>query len=149
LSTSGYGGETMRKGARVESNDPKRPAVDLSIGGEVLRFVTIQPGRLVFQGDGQKPMRQKVTIVPEARFAFKLLKVETNAGKRFIEQRLEEIRHNGEPAYRLIVENRRTEPGRYAETLTLHTDSPIRPKLFIHVYGNILPPKQDKAGEPS
>jgi len=149
LSTSGYGGETMRKGARVESNDPNRPAVELAIGGEVLRVVTIQPGRLVFQGEGDKPMRQTVTIVPEPRFAFKLLKVETNAGKRFIDYRLEEIRHNGQPAYRLTVENRRTQPGRYAETLTLHTDSPIRPKLFVHVYGNILAPKQAEGGEQS
>lgn len=139
----------MRKSARVESNDPNRPGVELAIGGEVLRFVTIQPGRLVFQGDGEKPMRQAVTIVPESRFAFKLLKVETNAGKRFIAHRLEEIQHNGRPAYRLTVENQRTEPGRYAETLTLHTDSPIRPKLFIHVYGNILPPRQAEGGEPS
>jgi len=137
----------MRKGARVESNDPDCPAVELTIGGEVLRFVTIQPARLVFQGDGDQPMRQAVTIVPESRFAFKLLKVETNAGERFIAHRLEEIRHNGQPAYRLTVENRRTEPGRYAETLTLHTDSPIRPKLFIHVYGNILaPPAENGQG---
>ncbi len=140
LSTSGYGGEKMRKGARVESNDPSRPAVELAIGGEVLRFVTIQPSRLVFQGYGDQPMRQTVTIVPEARFAFKLVKVETNAGERFIAHRLEKIEHNGQPAYRLTVENRRTEPGRYAETLTLHTDSPMRPKLFIHVHGNILAP---------
>jgi hypothetical protein len=138
----------MRKGARVESNDPDRPAVELTIGGEVLRFVTIQPARLVFQGDGDQPMRQAVTIVPESRFAFKLLKVETNAGERFIAHRLEEIRHNGQPAYRLTVENRRTEPGRYAETLTLHTDSPIRPKLFIHVHGNILAPPAESGQGP-
>jgi hypothetical protein len=135
----------MRKGARVESNDPNRPTAELAIGGEVLRFVTIRPGRLVFQGESGQPMQQVVTIVPESRFVFKVLKVDTNAGNRFIEHRLEEMRHNGEPAYQLTVKNRRTEPGRYAETLTLHTDSPIRPKLFIHVHGNILPPRPAKA----
>ncbi len=137
----------MAKSARIESNDPKRSAVELTVRGEVLNVVTIEPKRIVFNGHGNARMRQAVIIQPEERFPFKILKVETNAGKQFVDHRLETIRHNDRPAYRLVVENRQTEVGRYTETLTLTTDSQLKPKLLVPVYGNILPSPEADPGK--
>ena len=137
--TSGYGGETLRKGVTVESNDPLRPRWDLSISGEVMRFVTIKPKRIVMQGYGVADLRQSALIVPEPRFPFTITNVKSRQGDRFVGLELEKIRHNDRLAYRLMVINRQKEPGRYYETVTLETDSKIQPQLYVHVYGNILP----------
>jgi len=105
-----------------------------------LRFATIEPKRVVLNGSVTVPLRQVVTIIPEERFAFTILKAETKEGTRNIDHRLESITHNGRAAYRLTLENRKTEAGRYAETVVLTTDSPIKPQLFIPVFGNIQAP---------
>ncbi len=122
----------------MESNDPLRPRAELSIGGEVMRFATIDPKRIVLQGYGGETLQHSALIVPEPRFPFRIIAVRSANGDRFVDQRIEMVHHNNRPAYRLVVVNRRKEPGRYYETITLATDNPVRPELQVHVYGHIL-----------
>ena len=137
----------MRKGVTVESNDPLHPRWDLSMAGEVWRFVTIEPKRIVLQGYGGATMQQSALIVPEPRFPFNIVDVKTKNGDRFVTCQLEKVTHNDQPAYRLVVQNRRKEQGRYYETITLSTDSTVQAELYVHVYGNILEPPADAAAQ--
>ena len=53
--------------------------------------------------------------------------------------------------YRLVVENTRSEPGSYNDTIIIKTDSRHKPTLRIPVYGRIFEPQQPKrpGGTPS
>ncbi|WP_319523978.1 hypothetical protein [uncultured Desulfosarcina sp.] len=43
--------------------------------------------------------------------------------------------HEGK--YLLSIDNRQTTPGQYRGQVTLKTDSTLRPKLFVYVFGDI------------
>jgi len=81
-----------------------------------------------------------VSIVPTAKYPFKITNV-TSRGDAFIKYTLTERNADPVSGYTLLIENKKTEKGRYMDLLTLTTDSQIRPKITIRVYGNILEPK--------
>ncbi len=81
-----------------------------------------------------------VTIVPEKKYPFKILNLRAKDGK-YIKYQLEETKESNTIAYRLNIENLKTEAGRYYDSIILETDSKIRPQLSVKVYGYLRPRK--------
>ena len=93
-----------------------------------------------------EPIQSTVTIIPEEKYPFKVLKVSARDG-RDIRFKLEEENNAEGPRYALIVENQRTQKGRYFDVITLETDSRIRPRLDVRVYGDLMPRPEEKKSQ--
>jgi len=78
-----------------------------------------------------------VKIIPEEKYPFKMVGDRT-VNKKYIRYELEEVKRSEKTEYVLTVANLKKEKGRYFETIKLKTDSKIRPKISIRVYGYIL-----------
>jgi hypothetical protein len=67
---------------------------------------------------------------------------------RYISYELTEPSAETEGAYLLTVANTKKEAGRYADTITLKTDSKVRSDLKIGVYGYISDTSKKAAQKP-
>jgi hypothetical protein len=130
----------MRKTAGVYTNDKTRPQQDLVISGQVEKFVSIRPQNANMRGIVGDPIKGTVTIIPEKKYPFKILNLHAQDGK-YIKYQLEETKESDTTAYRLNIENLKTDAGRYYDTIILETDSKIRPQISVRVYGYIRPKK--------
>lgn len=126
----------MQKSATVYTNDKKNPQLRLTIGGIVEKFVTIRPSKVRLRGFAGDEIKRKVTIIPEKKHPFKILKVRARNGKDISYQLSEEKSTKGQK-YALIIENKRIQKGKYFDIITLETDNKIRPELHIRVYGEL------------
>jgi hypothetical protein len=115
----------------------------LSISGNVDRFAAIAPRQVRLRGFVGEPIKEKVTIIPEEKYPFKILKAQARDG-RDIRFQLEEVNKEKRLQYALIVENQRDQTGRYFDVITLETDSAIKPRLDIRVYGDLMPRPEEK-----
>jgi len=115
----------------------------LSISGSVDKFATIQPRQVRLRGFIGETIKTIVTIIPEEKYTFKVLKVRAKNG-RDIRFQLEEENKDQGLKYALIVENQRAQKGRYFDVITLETDSQIRPTLDVRVYGDLMPRPEEK-----
>jgi hypothetical protein len=115
----------------------------LTISGIVDKFVTIRPQRVKLRGVAGDEIKRKVTITPEKKYPFKIVKVSAKDGKDI---RFELSEEKGEKGlvYALLIKNKRQQKGRYFDMITLETDSKIQPKLNIRVYGDLRQRAEDK-----
>ena len=132
----------MKKTASVYTSDKKRPRMDLTISGQVEKFVTIRPKHINLRGYTGDSIKALVSIIPEKKYPFKILKISAKDGKN-IKFQVDEVESSANGAYELKVENLKPDSGRYYDTIFLETDSKIRPKLSVRVYGNLRPPKSE------
>lgn len=95
------------------------------------------------RGFSGEQLKTKVTIIPEEKYPFKVLKVRARDG-RDIRFQLEEENKDQGLQYALIVENQRAQKGRYFDVITLETDSQVRPTLDVRVYGDLMPRPEEK-----
>ena len=130
----------MKKTAGVYTNDKTHPRLDLVISGQVEKFVTIRPQHANMRGFVGDPIKATVTIIPEKKYPFKILNLRAKDGK-YIKYQLEKTKESGATTYKLIVENLKTDAGRYYDSIILETDSKIRPQLNVRVYGYLRPRK--------
>ena len=140
LGTSSYGGKDVKKTAIIHSNDPANPEFTLTISGHVEKFVDLEPSYVRLTGYSGSQISVPVTIVPTAKYPFKVIDVAPRDGS-FIKYTLTEKNANDENGYTLLIENLKTDKGRYMDVLTLTTDSQIQSKISVRVYGNILEPE--------
>jgi hypothetical protein len=143
VNTRNKGGHTIRKHATLFTNDEKNPRLQLTISGSVDRFVTIKPNRVKLRGVAGDEIKRKVTITPEKKYPFKIVKVSAKNGKDIHFELSEEKGEQG-PVYALLIENKRLERGRYFDMITLETDSEIQPRLSIRVYGDLRQRAEEK-----
>jgi hypothetical protein len=101
--------------------------------------VTITPKVLRLVGKAGTPIRGTVTITPEEKYPFKIIAALARRGAD-IGYTLEEGKGPGGNGYLLTVENRKSEKGRYFDTIVLKTDSRIKPEIVIQVSGQIVDP---------
>ena len=141
VDTSGFGGREVSKKVTVYTNDPRRPRISLTIKGGVESVATITPQNLKLSGPAGSSLVAKATIVPGRKYPFKILETKAQNGKH-IDYQLEEVKKADRVSYVLTVENRRKEKGRYFDVIFLQTDSKIKPKLRINVYGNLKDKKK-------
>jgi hypothetical protein len=132
----------MKKTASVYSNDKSHPRQDLVISGQVENFATIRPERVSLRGNVGDSIKEMVSIVPEKKYPFKILKAEARSGEN-INIQLDEIKKSNGTAYELKVENLSQKSGRYYDTIILKTDSKIRPELNVRVYGYLRERKSE------
>lgn len=125
------------------TNDPVRPVIELSVSGMVKKIVTVTPQYVRFNGTVGSRLQQTVSIVPEEGYSFKILNATARDG-RYIHYRMQEEKTDGRLSYRLTVENRKAEKGRYTDRIVLTTDSRHKPRIHINVHGQIRAPKPTK-----
>ena len=127
----------MNKQIQVFSSDPAKPRVVLSISGKVLHFAKIAPKYARLVGKAGTDIQKKITITREKAYPFKIIEAKARSGKD-IAFTIKEFSKEGVDGYILTVENKREKAGRYADTLTLMTDSPVKSSLRVPVYGQII-----------
>ena len=130
----------MTKNTAVYTNDKTRPQQDLVISGQVEKFVTIRPQHANMRGIVGDTIKGSVTIIPEKKYPFKITNLRAKDGKN-IKYQLEETKIADTTAYKLNIENLKTDAGRYYDAIILETDSKIRPQLNVRVYGYLRPRK--------
>ncbi len=136
----------MKKNIQVETDDPQKQQLQLTISGTVEKFASIQPARLMLTGTAGQPLKASVAIAPEKNYPFKIIRVSAKKGD-FISVRLTNDGKQGNGAgYTIDVENLKKDAGRYYDSIEIRTDSKIRPKLTVPVYGNI---REEKAAKPA
>jgi hypothetical protein len=140
LGTSSYNGTDVKKTAVIHTNDPTNPKFTLTISGHVDKFVDLNPKYVRLTGYSGAQISVPVTIVPTAKYPFKIIDV-TSRSDTFIKYTLTERKHGEGNGYTLLIENLKTDKGRYMDILTLKTDSQIQSKITIRVYGNIMEPQ--------
>jgi hypothetical protein len=118
------------------TTDPKKPVTQLTISGPVKNFATITPKNIRLYGKVGEPVKETVRIVPEESYPFKILETKAQIGRDIRYQLTSEKQAPG-GAYLLTVENLKQETGRYYDTIFLMTDSRVKPKISIQVYGKI------------
>lgn len=133
----------MQKKITVFSNDPKRPQLMLTVAGSVEPFADIHPERIILRGNSGQPMRQELVVKPRANYPFKITEVNAKNGVN-IQYELKEQETPEGKSYIVTVENTKTSPGKYYDTLLLSTDSQLKPKIPIHVYGTIAKGPKEK-----
>jgi len=132
----------MKKTASVYTNDKNRSRMDLAMSGQVEKFVTIRPKHVNLRGYTGDSIKALVSVIPEKKYPFKILKISAKDGKN-IKFQVDEVASSANGAYELRVENLKPDSGRYYDTIFLETDSKIRPKLSVRVYGNLRPRKSE------
>ena len=108
--------------------------------GRVEKFADITPRFLRMVAMAGQPISSSVTITPEKKYAFKIIKAFAQKGTH-INVTLSP-RPEGTPGYIVSVENLKKTIGRYYDTVVLKTDSKLKPVIKIKVYGNIIKPKK-------
>jgi hypothetical protein len=141
VKTAGFGGRKLKKNIRVETSDTDKPHFNLTVVGQVEKFVTISPSRVRLTGKPGTLIRITARIVPEKKYPFKIVSHRARDGKNIKYELTETDGANGKE-YRLVVENLKDEKGRYHDVIYLKTDSKIKPELNVRVYGNIYIPKE-------
>jgi hypothetical protein len=127
----------------VSTTDPKNPAVTLSISGMVEKFVDIEPKYIRLSGVAGQSINTSVRIIPVKKYSFKIIGINAMKG-RDIQFSLNEKTFPQGDGYELLVENRKTDQGRYHDVLSLKTDSDIQPVIKVSVHGNIKNPESDQ-----
>ena len=89
LGTSSYGGKDVKKTAIIHSNDPANPKFTLTISGHVEKFVDLEPRYVRLTGYSGSQISVPVTIVPTAKYPFKVIDVAPRDGS-FIKYTLTE-----------------------------------------------------------
>ena len=134
--TNGYGGGPLSKTAQVYLNDPGKRRVDLQVRGQVEVFAHFTSRSIILRGRAGDKIVGELVINQRPEYRFKVLGVTARNG-RDIKYHVEQMIGTKPAVYTLTVENKRSTPGRYFDTVYLQTDSSIHPKIAINVTGII------------
>ncbi|OQY05988.1 MAG: hypothetical protein B6I22_06660 [Desulfobacteraceae bacterium 4572_123] len=110
------------------------------MAGPVEKFASISPRFLRMIGTAGESISGSITITPENKYNFKILKASADKGVNIKVGFTP--RPEGKPGYILTVENLKKTIGRYYDTVVLKTDSKLKPIIKIKVYCNIIKPKK-------
>ena len=109
---------------------------NLTITGNVEKFVTLDPGKVLLLGHVGNHITGSIKIIPEKNHPFKILETTVENGEN-IDYRLETYIGQNQNGWLLLVDNTRKRAGRYVDAVYLRTSSKIGPKIKILVWGNI------------
>ena len=126
----------MKKNITVTTNDPVKPNFSLTITGKVEKLVSISSQRVRLIGPAGQQINTSVIIIPEKRYAFKIIEAKAKDGKH-IAVLIDEKKTPEGTGYVVTVQNLKKEKGRYVDTILLKTTSRFRPTIQIRVIGNI------------
>lgn len=137
----------MQKTISVGTDDPQRPWTSLTMKGKIKAFAVVAPRYARLNGKAGNKVTAVVRITPVEAYPFKITDVKVKSG-RYITYELTEPSAESKGAYLLTVTNTREEAGRYADTITIKTDSKVRSELKVGVYGYLSDPKKKTAKKP-
>ena len=123
-----YQGE-FRKTAVVYSNDPRRPALTLSLQGRVRPWIEVRPAAVIFFQGGKDQDQEKVLEILSETRPLGIRKIETDIGDR-ITYALVTVTPGKH--YRLTLKVSNRAKGFSGEVRCL-TDHPEKPELRIRV----------------
>jgi len=134
--TSKFFGEKVKE-ITVHSNDPAQPVTTLTLQGEILVEVAVEPAQVylskVRRGAGTT---QTVELLYDASKEIAITNVTSDSP--LITVQTEELAKNGKKGKKLLVTLRKDAPlGRISTEITVKTTSQKRPSLSIPVFGQI------------
>lgn len=144
VNTTNYGGKTFKRHIAVHTNDPNHQTLDLTISGDVEKFVTIVPDRVRLSGYAENEIKATVKIIPEKKYPFAVKAVKADKGEN-ITYTLKENKKGEYIEYLLSIENISKKKGRYFDTIQIETDSKISPTIKIKVFGNITEKQEESS----
>jgi hypothetical protein len=128
----------FKKMTKVRLNDPETPLIHLTVAGNALPGIDIQPSHVLrLKGSPGEAVRGQVRIVSNLPPPWKITAFHTNIPDRIEVNLTPEV---PERSYVLTVRNQSREPGNYAGLVELHTTSQAKPRLIVRVFGEILSP---------
>ena len=137
VNTRNRGGSTLKKGFTVFTNDPANPQIKLRVTGKVKGYVTVAPRSVRLFGKVGQPLSRTVQILPVDGHHFTIKEVKAQQDK-FLQYQIKPLATaSGKKGYQLLVQNNKTEPGNYRDTILIKTDSKQKPELRISVFGRI------------
>lgn len=136
FNSKGYGGKSVHKTARVQTNDPDNMFFRLTLSGIVESYAEIEPSRAILTGTTGDDIKTEIKIIPNAKSPFKITKVKVKKGENIDLNLKEETGAEG-LQYILSVTNTRKTAGKYNDKIYLTTDSDRKPKITIKVAGEI------------
>ena len=107
------------------------------------KFVEIRPKYVRLIGAAGESTSTLVTIIPMQKHSFKITGISAMKG-RAIKVCLSEKTFPEGDGYELLVNNQKTDQGRYRDVLSLKTDSTVQPVIKVSIYGNISKPDTDQ-----
>jgi hypothetical protein len=134
----------LKKTIAVNTDDPRHRSANLIITGKVKAFAKVAPRYARLNGAVGTPVNAVVRITPTADYPFKITEVKVRSG-RYITYDLAQPSAETKGAYLLTVTNTKKKAGRYADTITLKTDSKVRSELKVGVYGYLSDPSKKAA----
>ena len=142
----------MKKSATIYMDDPMAGKIPLVITGKVNSFANISPRYARLNGLVGQKIKTEVNIFPIKEYPFKITSHNTRTGKN-IQYNLINTTKDGKKGYKVVIKNIKEGKGRYSDTIYLHTDNKLQPRIKIGVYGYIVdPPKKqivsDKKNQP-
>jgi lipopolysaccharide export LptBFGC system permease protein LptF len=139
VNTKNRGGSTLKKGFTVYTNDPANPSTRLKVTAKVKGYVSVAPKSVRLTGKVGQPLSQTIRIFPTDGREFTIKEVKAQQDQ-FLQYQVKPLASaSGEKGYQLLVENTKTEPGSYRDTILIKTDIKQKPELRIRVYGRIRP----------
>jgi len=106
---------------------------------KVKMFAHFSSRDIILRGKAGDKIVSELVINQRPEHPFKVLNITARSG-RDIKYQLETMLRTKPAVYVLTVENKKTTPGNYYDTIYLMTDSTIHPKIQVIVRGYILAP---------
>ncbi|HQP29864.1 MAG TPA: hypothetical protein PLB81_00940 [Deltaproteobacteria bacterium] len=119
---------------KVDTNDPQRPKLELSVSGEVREFASVLPRYVTLRGKAGTEVGEIITILPIHPFTVRGVRAQDG---KHIRVKVNEKITGGRKSYVVTVENIMNQPGQYADTVVVETDSKVKPEIIIGVWGVI------------
>ncbi len=126
----------MSKTIQVYTSDSIQKVISLKVTGSVEKMVIIEPNVVRLMGKAQTELKALVKVVPMEKYPFTIKDISVK-NERNLEVALTPP-GEGNSAWKIMVTNKQSRPGRYFDMITLVTDSSLQPEIRINVFGNIL-----------
>jgi hypothetical protein len=133
IRTKGFQGE-VHKSARVSSNDPKNPKVNISLTGKVWTPIIVKPRYVRLRGTEDDEVRGVVRLQGDKKEPL-IAKVASVSLPDKVEVKLREMEKGR--AYELEVKNKVKGETRYTGDVKLTTNYPEKPEIIIRFTGDI------------
>jgi hypothetical protein len=128
----------FKKETKVRLNDPDQPSLVLTLTGVAQPFIEIQPSHIVrLRGSPSDDTRGQVRFISHLPTPFKIIQFRTNIPDKIEVTLKPEV---PDKVYVLEVRNKGQQSGAYAGLIELSTNSEMRPRLIVRVFGEIYLP---------
>lgn len=136
VKTNGDAGKKITQHATVYTDDPDKATIELTMTGSVISAADVNPKVARLIGQAGDTIFTDITITPPAINKFDITDVKAKDGTN-ISFKMEKKVKSDQKYFILHISNKKTDPGRYFDKITLKTTSTISPEISIRVFGII------------